>query len=146
MLSVTFNKQGADVLLKNMANLNENFTKQAKIAMQDTMLDVQTTAKTSGYVPYKTGNLKRSITSSVDASGTKITGKVGSNLIYAGIQEFGGTITPKNGKYLKFQGSNGWVSVKRVTIIGKLYLTRAIKDNIEKLQKRLENLQVINNK
>lgn len=130
-------------MLKNIKDIGKNFTDGAKVAMQDTLLNIQTTAKTSGYVPYKTGNLKRSITSEMDAQGTKIIGRIGSNLVYAGIQEFGGTIKPKNGKYLKFKGSYGWVSVKQVTIAGKFYITRAIKDNMGKFKARLEKLLLI---
>ena len=60
MIKVTYNQKGADVLLKNLKNIGENFAKEAKNAMEDTMLDIQTTAKSSGYVPYKVGNLRRS--------------------------------------------------------------------------------------
>ena len=129
-------------MLGKLKNIGTNFVNEARIATQDTMLDIQTTAKSSGYVPYQTGNLKRSITSRVELGKTQITGKIGSNLVYAGIQEYGGTIKPRNGKYLKFKGNNGWVSVKQVTIKGKFYMTRAIKDNMAKFKKRLGKLQI----
>ncbi len=143
MITFKYNKTGVDVLLKNMDNVGKNFVASAKNAMEDTMLDVQTTAKSPGYVPYQTGDLKRSITHSVEASANKITGSIGSNKVYARIQEFGGTIKPKNGKYLRFKGSYGWATVKSVTIKGSLYMTRAIKDNMAKFKQRLEKLQLI---
>jgi len=66
-----------------------------------------------------TSRLQRSIDSAI--AGDTIL--VGSNLIYALIQQKGGTIRPKAGKYLKFQLPGGnWVSVKQVTIKGRAYL------------------------
>lgn len=79
--------------------------------------------------PYKSGNLKRSITIS-EASATHVV--VGTNLAYARIHDLGGDIEPKNGKYLKFKINGHWVSVKHVRINpykGKGYLTPAF-DNM----------------
>lgn len=143
MITFKYNKQGVDVLMKKVDAVGKNFIEGAKIAMQDTLLDIQTTAKSPGYVPYITGNLKRSITHSIEAGNNKIIGKVGSNVVYAAIQEFGGTIRPKNGKYLRFKGSYGWATVKSVTIKGKFYITRAIKYNMGKFKQRLEKLILI---
>src|SRR3989304_768029 len=44
----------------------------------------------------RTGTLRRSITNQVFRSGPKIIGKIGSNLVYARIHEFGGIIRAKN--------------------------------------------------
>lgn len=52
--------------------------------------------------------------------------EVGTNLIYAAIQEFGGTIKAKNKPYLVFRTKDGaWHSVKSVQIPPKAYMRGA---------------------
>ncbi|PZQ45162.1 MAG: phage virion morphogenesis protein [Micavibrio aeruginosavorus] len=46
----------------------------------------------------------------------------GTNLIYAAIHQFGGIIRPKNGGVLVFQGLNGFVFTKKVTIPARPYM------------------------
>jgi HK97 gp10 family phage protein len=64
--------------------------------------------KLSGQVlKNRTGTLRRSISSSVSTSGTATIGKVGTNVEYAAIHEFGGRtrehdILPKRGRALAF--------------------------------------------
>lgn len=82
-------------------------------AMTASALVIQTTSKKPGYVPYLTGNLRRSITNKVTAGSGKISAIFGSNLDYAAIHEFGGKT-----------GRNGNVSIKP-----SRYLQRAIEDN-----------------
>lgn len=75
--------------------------------------------------PYLTGNLRRSITMEM-VNDKKVI--VGSNLAYARIHDEGGVITPKKGKFLRFQVGGQWVSVRKVTIPkyrGQGYLTPA---------------------
>lgn len=74
--------------------------------------------------PYHTGNLRRSITMDPQrVTGTTEAVKVGSNLIYARIQDLGGTITPKKAKMLRFQVKGEWVMAYAVKIKGNRYLT-----------------------
>lgn len=48
---------------------------------------------------------------------------VGTNLVYAPIQEFGGTIHAKSGGYLVFQTDDGeWHSVRSVNIPARPYM------------------------
>jgi len=42
--------------------------------------------------------------------------EVGSNVIYAAIQQFGGTIRPKNGKALRFKIGGKFITIKSVTL------------------------------
>lgn len=46
----------------------------------------------------------------------------GSNRVYAGIHQTGGTIRPKNGKVLRFKVAGGFVSAKSVTLPARPYL------------------------
>lgn len=50
---------------------------------------------------------------------------VGTNLVYARIQELGGEITGKRGGLLTFLGDSGWVRVRSVTIPAQPYLRPA---------------------
>ena len=55
-------------------------------------------AKAKEYAPHQTGQLRRSIHTKIDEG--NLTGKVGTNLIYAAPLEFGAKITPKRAKAL----------------------------------------------
>lgn len=77
------------------------------------------------YSPVKTGHLRRSIHQIRRGSygyGYK------TNIIYAPIQEYGGTIKPKKAKVLKFRIGNKWVSAKQVKLIGRYYMKRSVED------------------
>lgn len=114
-------------------------------AVTDSVLLVQNTSKRAGYVPYKTGNLKRSITHNVDRQAKQVIGEVGTNLIYAPIQEFGGTIRAR-GDYLVFRIDGHWVKTKSVRITGKRYLGRAVDDSKSRIQKRFQAIQIMRGK
>lgn len=96
--------------------------------------------------PYRTGNLRRSIhigghgeltpdfaqSTGGDIGGAGVTAggrvrlRVGTDLIYARIQEYGGTITAKHAPYLRFRTADGsWHAVKSVTIPARSYLRAA---------------------
>lgn len=103
------------------------FKSSLKTAMKQSVIDVQSTSKKAGYVPVKKGDLRRSITHEVTVMADSVIGRVGSNKVYAAIQEFGGD-TGRN---------------KSVHIQGKFYLTRAVKDNEDKMKERFKKLVAI---
>lgn len=72
----------------------------------------------SGQALTKTGELRDSITSS--ASGHTAT--IGTNLVYARIHHFGGTIQPKNKPYLAFATPNGFARVRSVSLPSRPFL------------------------
>lgn len=76
-----------------------------------------------------TGMLYRSITHRAEPQ----TVRVGTNLIYAAIHQFGGTIRAKTAKGLRFRpaGGNGFVSVKSVRIPARPYLGLSAADGRE---------------
>lgn len=56
----------------------------------------------------------------------RATAEIGTNLVYAAIQEFGGTIHPKNAPFLVFQLDDGtWIHATEVTIPAQPYLRPA---------------------
>lgn len=65
-----------------------------------------------------TGELQDSVTSSA----TSHTASVGTNMIYARIHHFGGTITPKQKSHLAFATPNGFAKVKSVTLPARPFL------------------------
>ena len=81
----------------------------------------------------KTGRLRRSIRNQVRDRGNLIVGSIGSDLIYARVQERGATIRARNAPYLKFQIGSRWVTVASVTIPKREYLRPAIEDNLRRL-------------
>lgn len=88
-------------------------------------------------VPKKTGDLNRSLHvggysgEASDIGGKVVTDdmvrlEVGTNKVYAAIQEFGGTITTKTADWLVFKTEDGeWHSVKSVEIPAQPYLRPA---------------------
>ena len=81
--------------------------------------------------PYKTGNLRRSLTMLPVGTDKVI---VGTNLDYARIQDLGGEIRAKNADYLTFKINGQWVKVKKVKIPkyrGEGYLTPAFKKLVD---------------
>lgn len=77
------------------------------------------------HAPKRTGRLARSFY--VTRMGRNA-GRVTSDLVYAAIQETGGTIYPKNFTFLRFQGSGGeWVYTRGpVTIPATHYFTKGV--------------------
>ena len=75
-----------------------------------------------------TGRLHNSIFAKVQ--GNKIT--IGTNVVYAPILHFGGTIKPKNGKYLTFRTpTGGWRKIKAVYIPPRPYMGISVDDSQE---------------
>ncbi len=72
----------------------------------------------------KTGTLAKSITYRITGNQSA---KVGSNLSYAAIHEFGGEIEPKDPSgYLRFTIADQWITTKKVTIPARPYLSPSI--------------------
>jgi phage gpG-like protein len=111
----------------------ERAKKAIQISLQQSALIVQNAAKVNS--PYLTGNLRRSITNEVKENQATI----GTDVVYARIQELGGVILPKTKKYLRFMTRDkNWVTVGKVIIPpfrGKGYLRPALQDNAEKILK-----------
>jgi phage gpG-like protein len=78
-------------------------------------------AKSLATGKYSTGALRASIQNEVKG----LTGTVSTDLVYARIQEEGGTVTATAKKYLSFVINGKWVRVKSVKIPAKHYLANA---------------------
>lgn len=107
--------------------------KQAVIkSLNQSALLVQNDAKSNA--PVLRGKLRNSITSQLNKN--DYSAKIGTDLIYARIHEFGGTIVPKKAKFLVFKIDGKTIRTKKVIIKpyrGIGYLRPALKKNIKKI-------------
>jgi phage gpG-like protein len=110
-------------------------------AMTECMLAAEATAKKdylSGPRPGKlqrlTGRLRGNIAHREKLSGDRVTGILGTNVIYGRIHELGGEIRPKTAQYLKFQINGRWKSVRKVTMPARPFLRPAMEDNLDKFK------------
>lgn len=71
----------------------------------------------------KTGTLAKSITYRLTSDKSV---EVGTNVTYAAIHEFGGTIVPVNASALHFKIADQWITTKKVTMPARPYLYPAI--------------------
>jgi phage gpG-like protein len=69
--------------------------------------------------------------------------KLSNPMLYAGVHQFGATITPKNAKALRFQSGGKWFTVKKVVIPARPFfpvidgkLTPAAEDKIRRAGER----------
>lgn len=102
-------------------------------AVQAGALIVQNDAKKRA--PYRTGTLRRSIhMETIEKARDRVVVSVGTNVIYAAIQEFGGIIKAKNAPFLVFRSKSGrLVRTKSVYIPPRPYLRPAKEENITKI-------------
>lgn len=84
----------------------------------------------------RTGNLRGSIDRDVDRAGMGSRARIGTNVVYGAIHEFGGTITAKNASgYLRFPTRDGgWASVKQVKMPARPYLRPAVMDRQQEIE------------
>lgn len=74
----------------------------------------------------RTGRLRRSIHPEVQATGRSLFGRVGTNVIYAAIHEYGGDIYPKTAKALRFQIGDRWITTQHVKMPERSFLRTAL--------------------
>lgn len=100
----------------------------AETALKAGALPIQNAAKRKA--PKKTGTLSRSIhTEAVEEVGTLGAVKIGTDVIYARIHEYGGVIKPVHARMLHFQIDGRDIFAKQVTIPARPYLRPALAEN-----------------
>lgn len=96
--------------------------------------------KLSGEVlKVKTGRLRRSVHYEKDFSAGKAIAIVGTDVIYARIHEYGGTIVPKSAKALRFQIGNNWITCKSVNMPERSFLRSALRELAPEIETTLKN-------
>ena len=136
-MSMTINISGATELLANLKKYPSKVNSAIKTTIVRAALEVQT--KAQELAPRKTGDLARSIAVAYEDGG--MTARIGTNKVYGRIQEYGGVILPKKGKYLTFKSNGKWVRAKKVRIPqykGRGYLTPAGAYVSSRIQKMID--------
>jgi phage gpG-like protein len=142
-MSVTIKLELTERSQRLLRQYPSNFRKKFREGMRQAMLHAESKSKKSfnkpGNLHVRTGHLRRSIESSIRDRRSEIIGVISSNVKYANVHEFGATITPKTGTYLKFKTiGGGWVTTKEVVIPARPFLKPAITDNMEHIQDIIE--------
>lgn len=126
-------KVDVNVKTNRLPRFKDEFRKGLEEGMRKAMFLAERKSKermgTPGNLNIKTGNLRRSINSSVTVEGNSIVGRLGSYVVYSRIHELGGVIRARDG-YLKFKTQGGWRSVKQVVMPKRPFLRPAINDNM----------------
>lgn len=121
-MRIEIDKIASAKALKLLSNGRQLLNKATDISL--TRIGTELQHESVNLAPYKMGHLRRSITMKQESKSVK----VGSDLVYARIQDQGGTIKARNGKYLCFKVKGRFVRVRQVTIPkykGRGYLTPA---------------------
>ena len=114
--------QGAPALLAKLEAKKQQYNDRCEAAATAGALLVENAAKDKA--PYKTGTLKRSIThETIEKSEKACHVSVGTNLEYARLQEYGGTIEGK--PLLVFEIGGETIFVQSVTVPASPYLRPA---------------------
>ena len=85
--------------------------------------------------PKRTRTLSRSIhVETASSQGDKVEVDIGTDVVYAAIQEFGGVITPKKAKMLHWTEGGQSIFAHKVTIPAHPYLRPAMDENKDAIQ------------
>lgn len=118
--------EGTDELLRNLKRISSDL--QGAVALKAVNaggIQIENRARINA--PVKTAALRNSVRTIARMTGNGAEAEIGfRGLVYARIQEFGGTIYARNKPYLVFQYKGKWHKKKSVTIKGKHYLQKSI--------------------
>lgn len=118
-------------VIEGMKKLPKALTLAIQVALDASALEVQNRAKE--LAPYRTGNLRRSITRRFVPTSGGFAAAVGTNVVYAAIHEFGGMTGRGHHTHIKPFNNQGYfrpaIDEKRVTIeaLFDRFITRALK-------------------
>lgn len=87
MISIKLSPE-ARANIKKLQNLPDKLKRALMLSVDQGALEIMN--KSKELAPYKTGTLRRSITKSILPGSGGLSQRIGSNLVYAAIQEFGG--------------------------------------------------------
>lgn len=89
---------------------------------------------TRGNVKSRTGKYKDSIRSVVRKTSVGYVGSLTSDCIYAPVHEFGATIYPKSGEYMRFPINGNWVTLSKVVIPKRPLLGPALQESLSQIE------------
>lgn len=121
-------------IIDNTAGVMDDLDGRAARALKRVAMVVETRAKANVRDRLNTtgtavGGLMGSITHVMRGKGFDSVARIGPQVVYGAIHEFGGVITPKSAPALVFQTADGeWHVVQSVTIPARPYLRPAVLD------------------
>ncbi len=110
MITIVFSPKTSKLIDRFIKDGDVGFNAAVKLGLRKT--GEEALRKTRRFAPVKSGQLRRSI-DMIERTNEVI---IGTNLVYARIQEFGGTIRPKNAKALAFKVNGQQVFAQQVYI------------------------------
>ena len=121
---------------RKLSEASPNFNRLVKQGLHNTGEMLRQTS--SALAPHDKGDLARSIDFKLGDSSVK----VGTDKVYARIQEFGGIIKVKKAKFLRFfwKKKGVWVQTKSVRIMAQPYLRPALSQNAIRIGKIFTDL------
>lgn len=138
MLGLNFGISGANEFQSGMSRIANALPGGIYAATVQSCALVETRAKThhlaGGTLNYRTHRLQQSVKSDVRTNGYKVTGRVGSPVVYAAINEFGGIIKPVKAKHLSFQIDGRWIRASQVTIPARPWLFNSLDDELPQIE------------
>ena len=142
MLNLATTIKGDKKLAQKFDKASKTMPKALERGMWKCVYMVQRTAKRklTGGSPLnvRSGTLRSSLAAEVKkVHGNAYEGKVGTNIIYAKIHEYGATIRAKTGEYMRFPGAGGWVTTSEVKIPARPWLNPSLEENRKKINKTL---------
>ena len=122
-------------LSKSVKNELQKGLDRASIVLQSKVKDNLSGPKTNKKLGVQTGALRRSI--QIDRSDiSDLSVRVGTDIIYSRIHEYGGVIKAKTAKRLAFKIGKYWRTAKSVIISPRPYFRPAIKTSKKKMLKQ----------
>jgi len=129
-------------LLRKIELWERRLPKALERVMKDMSFMFEAQAKktfgSKGRPKVRSGALRASIRGTAGKTSGKQYAGVGSNLVYARIQEKGGRIVAKRADYLTFKtgaGKRDWAKKKAITIPARPYLEPAMREVLKKSEK-----------
>jgi len=142
MLNLATTVKGDKELARKFDKAGKTMPKTVERAMWKCVYMVQRTGKrklTGGNpLNVRTGELRSSLSAEVNKiHGNEYEGRVGTNIIYGKIHEYGATIRAKTGEYMTWPSGAGWVRAREVRIPARPWLNPALRENRQKINKTL---------
>ena len=142
MLNLATTVKGDKELARKFDKAGKTMPKAVERAMWKCVYMVQRTAKrkVTGGNPLNVRSevLRASILPEVKKiHGNEYEGRVGTNVIYGKIHEYGATIRAKTGEYMTWPGATGWVKAREVRIPARPWLNPSLEENRKKINKTL---------
>lgn len=145
MLRFTLNKAVSEKLMKKADKYPDLVQSAMRIAIQRVGFEIRQKAR--DYAPVKTGVLRRSLFADFVPGTNNLVVAVGTDLIYARIQDLGGIIKPKNKEFLRFQIGDKVIytrgPIKIPKYHGRGFLTPAFREVTRSKSKQIFKEEII---